>query len=204
MSVGSIWGFVERPEAFYEWVRPVTRLILNALPNPAHLALAELEALGWIRTVITQNIDNLHQLAGSKHVLEVHGHMRQATCIRCHYLVPAQPIMERLVADGTVPRCAACGGVLKPNVVLFGELPPAGIMSEAEQESKACDVMVVAGSSLEVAPAGDLPFVAKRTGAKIVIVNRTPTIADGRAEVVLRQDVAVALPSLLEAIKQMI
>jgi NAD-dependent deacetylase len=201
MSVGSIWGFVERPEAFYEWVRPLARLMLSALPNPAHLALAELQALGRLQAVITQNIDDLHQRAGSKRVLEVHGHLRQATCVRCYNLVPAQQLIAKFVADGIVPTCQVCGGVMKPNVVLFGEVLPVSVMYAAEQESKACDVMVVAGSSLEVAPAGDLPFAAKEHGAKIIVVNRMPTIADAHAAVVLREDVATALPRIVEAVK---
>jgi NAD-dependent deacetylase len=201
MSVASFWSFVEYPQGFYDWVKPLAKKMMNAQPNAAHLALAELEATGRIHAVITQNIDNLHQRAGSKRVLEVHGHMREATCIRCYHMVPAQPLMEKFIEDGTMPTCEICGGVMKPNVVLYGEMLPVSVMYEAEQESKTCDVMLVAGSSLEVAPAADLPLVAKENGAKLIIVNRTSTIADAHAAVVVRDDVAVALPRIVEAVK---
>ncbi len=201
MSIASIWGFVEHPQGFYDWVKPLSQKMMVAQPNPAHCALAELEAMGRIHAIITQNIDNLHQRAGSKRVLEVHGHMREATCIRCYHMVPAQPLMEKFVADGTMPTCEVCGGVMKPNVVLFGEMLPVSVMYEAEQESKTCDVMLIAGSSLEVAPAADLPLVAKKNGAVLVIVNKTSTIADAYAAVVLREDVANALPRIVAAVK---
>jgi NAD-dependent deacetylase len=202
MSVASIWGFMERPQVFYDWVKPLARLMLTAQPNSAHTALADLEAMGKICAVITQNIDNLHQRAGSKRVLEVHGHMREATCIRCYHLEPAQPLIEKFLADGAVPTCKVCGGVMKPNVVMFGEMLPVGVMHEAEQESSTCDVMLIAGSSLEVVPAADLPLVAKKHGAKLIIVNNSSTPADAHAAVVLREDVAVALPKIVEAVKQ--
>ncbi len=201
MSVASFWGFVEHPQGFYDWVKPLSQKMMVAQPNPAHCALAELEAMGRIHAILTQNIDNLHQRAGSKRVLEVHGHMREATCIRCYHMAPAQPLMEKFIADGTMPRCEVCGGVMKPNVVLFGEMLPVSVLYEAEQESKTCDVMLVAGSSLEVAPAADLPLVAKQNGAALIIVNKSSTIADAYAAVVLREDVAIALPRIVEAVK---
>jgi len=202
MSVASIWGFVEHPQGFYDWMRPLARQVLNAQPNAAHLALAELETMGKIHAVITQNIDNLHQRAGNKRVLEVHGHMRQATCIRCFHMTDAAPLIEKFLEDGALPCCEVCGGVMKPNVVLFGEMLPVSVMYEADKESKTCDVMLVAGSSLEVVPAADLPLIAKKNGAKIIIVNNEPTPMDGQATVVLREDVTVALPRIAEALKK--
>jgi NAD-dependent deacetylase len=201
MSVASIWGFVEHPQGFFEWVRPLTQLMLAAQPNPAHCALAALEAMGKLNAIVTQNIDNLHQMAGSKRVLEVHGHMREATCIRCYHIEPGKPLMIKFLEDGEIPTCSVCGGVMKPNVVLFGEMLPVSVMYEAEQESKACDVMLIAGSSLEVAPAADLPLVAKKNGAQLIIVNNTPTPADTHAAVVLREDVAIALPKIAALIR---
>ena len=201
MSIASFWGFVEQPQSFYDWVKPLAIKMMAAQPNAAHRALAELERMGTIHAIITQNIDDLHQRAGSKRVLEVHGHMRQATCIRCFHMVAARPLMDKFIEDGTMPACEICGGVMKPNVVLYGEMLPVSVMYEAEQESKACDVMIVAGSSLEVAPAADLPLIAQRNGAALVIVNRSSTIADAHAAVVLRDDVAEALPRILQAVK---
>lgn len=201
MEVASIWSFLERPENFYNWIRPVSKTMLNAQPNAAHYALAELEARGYLKVLITQNIDNLHQRAGSQRVLEVHGHMRQATCIRCYTQVEAQPYIERFIEDGSIPTCPTCGGVLKPNVTLFGETPPVRVLYEAQQESEKCDVMLVAGSSLEVMPVGDLPFLARRHGAQVIIVNNAATPMDRQAAVVLREDVTVALPKIVERIK---
>lgn len=200
MAVASIWGFIEHPQSFYEWVKPLANAILTAKPNPAHHALAGLESQGRIRTVITQNIDDLHQRAGSKRVLEVHGHLRDATCIRCYHLMPGRPIMEQFLVDGLVPRCPECQGVMKPNVILFGETLPVGIMYEAEAESKKCDLMLIAGSSLEVAPAADLPLVAQKRGAKLIIVNKSATALDKHAAVVLREDVAIVLPRIYETL----
>lgn len=198
MEVASIFGFVEHPDAFYEWMKPLAKKIVGAKPNPAHQALADLEKAGKLRAVITQNIDNLHQRAGSKRVLEVHGHFREATCIRCYQMTAGQPLMEKFLEDGQVPICENCGGAMKPNVVLFGEMLPANIMFEAEEESKGCEVMIIAGSSLEVAPAGDLPLLAYKHGGKLIIVNKMPTHADSHASVVLREDVAIALPGIVE------
>lgn len=200
MVVASIWGFTEHPQAFYEWVKPLARIILDAQPNPAHQALANLEARGKMNAVITQNIDNLHQRAGSKRVLEVHGHMRDATCIRCYHLMRAEPMIEKFLADGEVPRCPECGNVMKPNVVLFGEMLPVGVMNDAEEESRTCDVMLIAGSSLEVAPAADLPLLARKNGAQLIIVNKSATPADRQATIVLREDVAIALPRIAQEI----
>ena len=201
MSVASFWGFVEQPQSFFDWVKPLAIKMMKAQPNPAHRALAELETLGRIHAIITQNIDDLHQRAGSKRVLEVHGHMREATCIRCYHMVPARPLMEKFVGDGIMPTCEICGGVMKPNVVLYGEMLPVSVMYEAEQESKSCDLMLVAGSSLEVAPAADLPLIAKKNGAALIVVNKSSTIADAYAAVVLHEDVAMALPRIVQAVK---
>ncbi len=201
MSVASIWGFVEHPQGFFEWLRPLTQLMFAAQPNPAHCALADLEAMGRLNVIVTQNIDNLHQLAGSKRVLEVHGHMREATCIRCYHIEPGRPLLSKFLEDGEIPTCSVCGGVMKPNVVLLGEMLPVSVMYEAEQESQACDVMLIAGSSLQVAPAGDLPLIAKRKGAQLIIINKTPTPVDAQAVIVLHEDVAVALPKIAALVR---
>ena len=156
MLVASIWSFRLNPQSFFDWVRPLAELTLNARPNPAHLALAALEQRGVLKAIITQNIDDLHQKAGSQRVLELHGHMREATCIRCYTVVPAEPIIERFLSDGRIPRCE-CGGVLKPNVILFGEQLPIQVLNAAIDEARHCDLMLVAGSSLEVTPAAEVP-----------------------------------------------
>ncbi len=201
MMVASISGFRLNPQAFFDWVRPLAELLLRAEPNPAHHALAELETMGLLQAVITQNIDELHQKAGSKRVLELHGHFRQATCIRCYKVVAAQELMQEFVASGEVPRCQ-CGGVMKPNVILFGEQLPVEVLNAAQQEARQCDVILVAGSSLQVAPASDIPLIAHRHGAEIVIVNYEPTPLDRHASVVIHEDVAKVLPRIVRACKQ--
>ncbi|HXF70670.1 MAG TPA: NAD-dependent deacylase [Thermoflexus sp.] len=200
MEVASIWAFSRRPEAFFEWVRPLARRILEAQPNPAHYALARLEAAGILKVLITQNIDELHQKAGSRNVIEVHGHLREATCIRCYRKVPADPYLKAFLQDGTIPRCEQCGGVLKPDIILFGEQLPVRAFLAAQQEARRADVFLVAGSSLEVAPAGDLPILAKEHGARLIIINLSPTVADRYADLRIRMDVAEALPQLAEMV----
>lgn len=196
MEVATIWAFRRRPEAFFEWVRPLAQQILRAKPNQAHKALAELERVGKLHAVITQNIDDLHRRAGSTRVLELHGHLREATCTRCFEIAPALPLFKRLIERGEEPRCR-CGGILKPNVILFGEMLPQDILADSKAEVAACDLMIVAGSSLEVAPAGDLPQMAVENGAKLVIVNYDQTHVDHLADVIIRGDVAKVLPAII-------
>ncbi|MER3543154.1 MAG: RNA polymerase subunit sigma [Chloroflexota bacterium] len=196
LEVASIYSFRHHPERFYNWIRPLAGLTLTARPNPAHQALAALEAAGVLKAVITQNIDGLHQAAGSRRIIEVHGHLRQATCMHCYAHFPARPIIERFIEDGEVPRCPRCGGVIKPDVVLFGEQLPARAFYEAQQEARRCDLMLIVGSSLEVAPAGDLPLLAHEAGAHLILINREATHMDALAEAVFHADVAVVLPRL--------
>jgi NAD-dependent deacetylase len=196
MLVASIWAFRLNPQTFYDWIRPMAQMLLNALPNPAHQALAELEEMGILQTIITQNIDNLHQRAGSRRVLELHGHMREATCIRCYAKVPVDPIVECFILNGKVPRCQ-CGGVLKPDVILFGEQLPIRVLNQAMAEARRADLILVAGSSLEVTPAADIPYLAVECGAKSIIVNLQPTGFDHQADVVIHGDVADILPRIV-------
>jgi NAD-dependent deacetylase len=199
MLVASIWAFRLNPRNFFDWIRPVAGVMLDAMPNAAHLALADLEAMGYLKVVITQNIDNLHQRAGSGRVLELHGHMREATCIRCYEKVLVDANMQQMVMAGKVPRCA-CGGVLKPDVILFGEQLPIQILNEAMKEARRCDLMLVAGSSLTVAPAADIPILAADRGAGLIIVNLEPTELDPRADVVIHGDVVEVLPRIARAL----
>jgi NAD-dependent deacetylase len=199
MAVASIFTFRLRPQAFYEWGRPLAKTILEAKPNPAHYALARLEEMGFLKALITQNIDGLHQKAGSVRVIELHGHLREATCINCSRVVPSQGLIERFIEEGLVPKCD-CGGILKPNVVLFGERLPMWVLLEAWGEAERCDLMIVAGSSLEVAPASELPFVALRNAAGIIVVNYQRTRLDKIADVVIHDDVAEVLPDITDLI----
>ncbi len=196
MRVASIHAFRRNPQAFYEWIRPLARALFEAHPNPAHRALAALEAAHFLRAVITQNIDALHQAAGSREVLEVHGHLRSATCLDCYRVQATKDLLAEFVTSQTVPRCPECGGVLKPDVILFGEQLPAAVVSAAMAHVEAADVMLVAGSSLEVVPASQLPLKLYRHGGSLIVINETPTCADSAAEVVIRDDVAEVLPRI--------
>lgn len=196
MLVASIWAFRLNPRTFYNWIRPLVETLLHAVPNPAHVALAHLEEMGYLKVVITQNIDNLQQRAGSRRVLELHGHMREATCIRCYRVVPVDPSMIQALRSGKIPVCE-CGGTLKPNVILFGEQLPVQVFNQAMEEARRCDLILVSGSSLEVAPAADIPFLAVKNGAKGMIINLQPTAFDPHAEVVIHGDVAEILPRIV-------
>jgi NAD-dependent deacetylase len=202
--VASIYAFRQHPEVFYDWVRPLARKILDARPNAAHIALAELGKMGIVRAIITQNIDGLHQRAGSQVVFEVHGHLRRATCLHCYASVPAAPLVKDLLESGAVPRCQECGGVLKPDIILIGEQLPAEAIIAAQQAARKSDVMLVAGSSLEVAPAGDLPLLTKERGGKLIIVNLGQTYLDDRADLVIRADVAEALPEVVRSVRELV
>ena len=198
LSVASIFTFRQSPEVFYDWVRPMADLMLHAEPNPAHVALAELEDAGVLKAVITQNIDGLHQRAGSRQVLEVHGHMRTATCLTCFRSWQADGFWSDIVR-GDVPHCLACGGVVKPDVILMGEQLPVMVVTEAMEHARRADVMLVAGSSLMVVPAARLPALVSAGGGDVIIINQQPTYADSFAAAVFHANVAEILPRLAEA-----
>lgn len=196
--VASIQGFMRDPTAFYDWFGETARQMYAAEPNPAHLALSRLEEQGILRAVVTQNIDGLHQKAGSRRVLEVHGHMLTASCLRCGNQADAPPLLERYLREGVVPQCDRCHGVMKPDVVLFGEMLPFEVLMEAREEIAHCDLLLVVGSSLTVAPAADLPWLAIQAQAPVILCNREPTWADPYAAFILREDVARSLPALVQ------
>lgn len=196
MLVASIWSFRLNPKVFFKWIRPMVDVIHDAAPNPAHAALADLEEMGILKTIITQNIDNLHQRAGSKQVLELHGHMRKATCIRCYKEVAVDPQLGQQVRKGRIPRCQ-CGGVQKPNVILFGEQLPIRVFNQARDAARRCDLVLVAGSSLTVTPAADIPLAAVESGARAIIVNLQPTAFDSQADLVIHGDVVEILPRIV-------
>jgi NAD-dependent deacetylase len=203
LLIASAFSFRLQPQAFYDWARPLARKLLAAEPNPAHRALAELEEMGLLKAVITQNIDGLHQKAGSRRVLELHGNMRQAICLECRKVVPTQGMIERFLEEGEVPNCS-CGGLLKPNVVLVGEPLPRWVLLEAWGEAERCDLMLVVGSSLAMAPASEIPFVAGRHGAKAIVVNYQPTSLDSQADVVIHEDVAEVLPQIIGQVGRLV
>jgi len=157
-----------------------------ARPNAGHSALARLESAGRLVAIITQNIDELHQLAGSLSVLELHGTARQVLCLACGKRWPAAEIQKLLMEGIEVPTCDACGGWLKSATVSFGQALPAGVLAEATRLAKQCDLFLSLGSSLVVQPAALLPVVAKQSGATLVIVNNSETPLDEIADLVIR------------------
>jgi len=200
MAVASLTAFRYQPEAFFAWIHPLAAHILEAQPNAAHTALARLESAGRLKGVVTQNIDGLHGRAGSRRLFEIHGHLRQATCVACYRSFDTGRMLSSFSQSGACPRCEACGGVLKPDVVLFGEQLPQEAVRGAEALLDSSDLLLIAGSSLEVTPAALLPQRALRAGARLIIVNREPTYLDVRADVVIHQDVIDVLPALADEV----
>lgn len=200
LEVASLSTFRTAPERFYEWFRPLASQIYHAQPNPAHLSLAELEKAGRIHSILTQNIDMLHQKAGSQTVIEMHGTMRTLTCIQCYYQMEAALHLDKFVENGKIPRCSKCGNILKPDVILFGEQLPQAAWFKAQREARQCDLMLVVGSSLEVLPVAGLPMQALDHGAHLVIINNAQTYLNVRADVVILEDAAVIIPAIAEKV----
>jgi NAD-dependent deacetylase len=180
-EVASIQAFRRDPARVWGFYRERIGMLLAAEPNAAHFALAELERRGLVRAVVTQNIDTLHARAGSRDVIEVHGSVRTAVCISCGAEEETMGLLARL-DERDVPVCAVCGAVLKPGVVMFGELLPTAEMERATALARAAELMLVVGSSLEVWPVAGLPLEAR----SLAIVNRGSTALDDHA--ILRID----------------
>ncbi|MFF2501955.1 NAD-dependent deacetylase [Streptomyces sp. NPDC058067] len=172
---------------------------LAAEPNAAHRSVADLERAGVPVRVITQNVDGLHQLAGmpDRKVLELHGTARKFTCTRCHVRGPMEDALARVEAGEDDPPCLECGGILKSATVMFGERLDPVVLGEAVAITKACQVFVAVGSSLQVQPAAGLAGVAADHGARLVIVNAEATPYDERADEIIREPIGTALPELL-------
>lgn len=200
MEVASLSTFRTDPDRFFVWFRPLAGQIFNATPNPAHIALAKLEEAGRVRSIITQNIDALHHKAGSKNVIEMHGTMRTLSCTQCFQQAEATQYLKAFVELGELPHCAECNGLMKPDVILFGEQLPQRAWYEAQRECRQCDLIVVAGSSLEVLPVAGLPMQAVDRGAHLVILNNARTYLNVRADVVIQDDIASILPVIAEQV----
>jgi NAD-dependent deacetylase len=192
MEYATISAFRCDPLKVWEFYALRLSLLASAEPNPGHLALAEIERRGLIEAVVTQNIDGLHQRAGSEDVIEVHGSIRSASCLDCG---------DRVALDPASPRCVSCGAVLKPDVVMFGELLPAAQIARAEQLAREAGVMLVVGSSLEVYPVAGLPLEALANGGHLAIVNRSSTPFDARATVVIDGGAGETLRALADRLE---
>lgn len=174
LEYAHIEAFLRAPAEVWVMLRELDAVLEAASPNPAHHALAELERLGVVRCVVTQNVDGLHQAAGSETVVELHGSRRSLSCVECGVSVGREEVLDT-VERGDVPRCERCDGLLKPDVVLFGEALPAGSMERARDEVRDCRVLLVVGTSAEVEPAASLPTVAAGHGAEVWEINPEPS-----------------------------
>ena len=195
-EVASIQAFRRDPARVWSFYRERIDVLLDAKPNAAHSALAQLERKGLVSAVVTQNIDMLHSRAGSEEVVEVHGSIRSAQCLRCLWTEPAAAVLAQL-AQTPVPACPQCGEPLKPGIVLFGEVLPAGAMERAVQLARGARLMLVVGSSLEVWPVAGLPLEAQ----SLAIVNRGPTALDDRALLKIDAQAAETLEAVLAAVQ---
>jgi len=200
VKVASIEYFMADPSAYWSVSKDRGRVALAARPNPGHHALAALEASGHLGAVVTQNTDGLHQESGSRTVIEVHGSSRTVQCLDCGNREPRSEVQARLDVE-MPPRCKLCGGAfLKPTVVLFGEPLPQAAIQQAFALARQADVMLVVGSSLVVYPAADIPLVAVREGAQLIVINAEPTPFDELAAVVIRGKSGEVLPEIVELI----
>ena len=180
----SLPAFRAEPAKVWTFYKPRIAMLTEAEPNAAHRALAELERGGLVEAIVTQNIDLLHERAGSHNLVEVHGSIRTATCPACGSSYPREAVMEKL-AHADAPSCDRCGAILKPGVVFFGELLPAAAIERAFELARQARLLLVVGSSLEVHPVAALPEETLAAGGRLAIVNKGPTPYDRRADLKL-------------------
>lgn len=178
-------------------------LIKYAEPNAAHMAVAELQKLGKLDCIVTQNVDNLHAVAGNSPeiIFELHGNMQFARCLKCHERFPMPVIIERLKTED-IPACEHCGGILKPDAVFFGEQLPQMVLSEAARRASLCDLCIVIGSTLVVYPAAYIPIYALDAGARLVIINIGDTPMDSRADVRIEGKAGEIMTEVIRLVKQ--
>ena len=175
------------------WVAELRQSVRDARPNPGHMALVEMERAGYVRSLITQNIDGLHSDAGTENIVEIHGSRRFLRCVKCENRTPRPDLFARQPA----PPCEICGGPVKYDSVLFGEPIPAKVLEAARTETDRADCVLVIGSSSTVRPAGGLPRIARANGASLIEINISDTRLTSDCDVVIRASAATALPALL-------
>lgn len=197
MEYATIDAFYRNPGKVWVMLAEMVDILSRAAPNAAHLALAGLEGMGALRSVITMNVDGLHQAAGSRRVIEFHGSAFELLCLSCHNRYPSR----EKVREGIPPRCE-CGEILKPDLVLFGEPIPWGAQEEAEAEANAARILLVVGTSAQVSPACEIPALAKRKGALIVEINPEETaLTRSVTDIHIREKAASALVRILASIR---
>ncbi|TFF85071.1 MAG: NAD-dependent deacylase [Promethearchaeota archaeon] len=207
IEFGSVESFRSNQASFYDLARELAPTIFSARPNKGHKALAKLEKMGLIKVIITQNIDNLHQRAHSKNVIEVHGNLQHCYCMGCGRQFDIWVLAEKFFEKGeSIPKCDICGGVLRPDVVMFGEQLPQRALSEAFYHAERCDLLLVVGSSLVVSPINFLPSKALTNNANLVIINwgeAAETHFDSRATVVIDGKAGEILPKILKKVREL-
>lgn len=200
LEYASLEAFRSDPLKVWSFYKPRVAMLTEAQPNPAHVALAELERLGFVQAVVTQNIDLLHERAGSGAVVEVHGSIRTATCPGCGERHPLSEVLE-LLADTDAPACRSCGEILKPDVVFFGELLPPAAIDRAYELARGAGLLLVVGSALEVFPVAALPLETLRAGGELAIVNRGPTAFDNKASLRVDGVAGEVLPQVVAELR---
>ena len=199
-TILSLDYFYEHPDVFYQWTEEVWYRLENYQPNIVHKTLALMEERGLLKDgVFTQNIDFLHQRAGSRKVYELHGSARHSLCTECNAFFDYEKIAP-IVRRGEVPRCPSCGGLIKPDIVLYGECLPSSVLRKAEIAFSQAELTLILGSSLTVYPAASLPRLTSYYGGKVVIVNADPTDQDGSAELIFR-DLDQTFTAINEALR---
>lgn len=199
LEYASMDAFRRDPARVWRFYAPRISMLIDAEPNDAHRALAELERRGLVQAVVTQNIDLLHERAGSRDVVEVHGSIRSATCPRCGRRHPLDEVREQLQSR-PAPACVECGTTLKPDVIFFGELLPEAAIERAFALAVQARLMLVVGSSLEVHPVASLPLETVAAGGALAIVNRGPTALDGHATLRIDAGAGETLQEVLAAL----
>ncbi len=215
-SQGGIWDkfrpvyfdeFMSSKEARIEYWRRWVELyrgIVQARPNPAHLALARLHDMGLLQAVVTQNVDGLHQESGlpDEKIIELHGNTRRIRCMSCREIHPVDEIRKRIADGDPAPECH-CGGYLKPDTISFGQAMPVAEVEKAAALSKGSDFFMVVGSTLVVQPAAHMPYYAKNNGAFFAVINLSETPCDEMCDVLIRDKAGVVLQEIVEAVEKM-
>ena len=193
-KVFDIEYFKQNPKYFFDFAREELYRFSEKQPNITHEIITKWEQEGFLKACITQNIDMLHQRAGTKNVLEIHGSIEHAHCLDCHRGYDIEQMRERLFSQD-VPLCE-CGGIIKPDIVFFGEMLPQREITESFEQAAQCDIFIAIGTSLLVYPAASLPLIAKDNGAKLVIINRDPTPLDSLADEVINGELKEIMRAL--------
>jgi NAD-dependent deacetylase len=199
LEYASVDAFRADPAKVWRFYAPRFAMLTEAEPNAAHRAIGDLERRGFVRAVITQNIDLLHERAGSRDLIEVHGSIRTSSCLSCGASYPLAEVAAQLETRDA-PVCPECGAVLKPDVVFFGEMLPEAAIDRAYALAREARLLLVVGSALEVWPVAELPLVTRRSGGSVAIVNRGPTARDGDAELRIDGSAGETLERVLAAL----